>query len=224
MSYSYEDRLSDSPYVRTIWHTYSESHGCYMAAADESWDMLVIKQKGKARLVIAGPATKSAPIIYEAGMEYLGIRFAIGSFLPHLPCAHILDEVMVLPRATSRSFWLDDAVLPLPDYDNVEMLVDRLVRGRLLAHDPVVTATLEGDPRALSWRSVQRHFMRATGLTPIGMRQIERARQATALLRQGVPILDAVAAAGYADQPHMTRAMKRFMGQTPTQIARTHRP
>jgi len=40
------------------------------------------------------------------------------------------------------------------------------------------------------------------------------------LLHQGTSILDAVYKAGYFDQPHMTRALKRFTGQTPAQIAR----
>jgi methylphosphotriester-DNA--protein-cysteine methyltransferase len=48
--------------------------------------------------------------------------------------------------------------------------------------------------------------------------QIERARYATTLLKQGVSILDSVELAGYADQPHLTRSLKRYIGQTPAQI------
>jgi AraC-like DNA-binding protein len=40
------------------------------------------------------------------------------------------------------------------------------------------------------------------------------------LLQQGVSILDTVYEVGYADQAHMTRSLKRLIGQTPTQIAR----
>jgi len=50
--------------------------------------------------------------------------------------------------------------------------------------------------------------------------QIERARQALALLQQGISILDTVDQAGYADQPHLTRSLKYFIGQTPAQIVR----
>lgn len=60
--------------------------------------------------------------------------------------------------------------------------------------------------------------MRTTGLTHGAARRIERARYATTLLQQGVPILDAVHEAGYFDQPHLTRSLKRFIGQTPAQI------
>jgi methylphosphotriester-DNA--protein-cysteine methyltransferase len=66
---------------------------------------------------------------------------------------------------------------------------------------------------------VQRRFLRATGLTHGAVSQIERAHRAVALLRQGVSILDTVERAGYADQPHLTRSLKRLIGQTPAQLA-----
>jgi methylphosphotriester-DNA--protein-cysteine methyltransferase len=55
-------------------------------------------------------------------------------------------------------------------------------------------------------------------LTHSTIRQIERARHAAVLLRQGLSILDVVYEAGYFDQPHLTRSLKYFIGQTPTQI------
>jgi hypothetical protein len=224
MSFLYEDRPSDSPYVRTIWHTQSENDGCYMASADGSWDLLVVRQGGDVRVEFAGPATRVAPIAYREGSEYLGIRFAVGTFMPHLPPGHLVDEVLVLRKATSDSFWLDDAVSRIPEYEHVETFVERLVRSRLLLRDEAVQAVVQGDTSALSQRSVQRHFLRATGLTPGAHCQIERARHAATLLRAGVPILDAVDALGYADQSHMTRALKRCMGQTPAQLARGNKP
>jgi methylphosphotriester-DNA--protein-cysteine methyltransferase len=51
-------------------------------------------------------------------------------------------------------------------------------------------------------------------------RQIERARYATLLLRQGISIPDTTHEAGYFDQPHLTRSLKYFIGQTPAQIIR----
>jgi AraC-like DNA-binding protein len=51
-------------------------------------------------------------------------------------------------------------------------------------------------------------------------RQIERARYATLLLRQDISIPDTTHEAGYFDQPHLTRSLKYFIGQTPAQIIR----
>jgi methylphosphotriester-DNA--protein-cysteine methyltransferase len=76
----------------------------------------------------------------------------------------------------------------------------------------------------VSQRSVQRRFLRTAGLTHSAARQIERARYAALLLKQGVSILDTVDRAGYFDQPHMTRSMRYFIGRTPAEIARQSRP
>jgi AraC-like DNA-binding protein len=72
----------------------------------------------------------------------------------------------------------------------------------------------------MSLRTIQRRFLHATGLTRGTFEQIERARQAVTFLEQGLSIADAVYQVGYADQPHLTRSLKRFIGQTPAQIIR----
>jgi hypothetical protein len=64
-----------------------------------------------------------------------------------------------------------------------------------------------------------RRVARATGLTRRAIRQIGRAERAVDLLAGGVPAVDAAHEAGYADQPHLIRSLKRFVGQTPSQIA-----
>jgi AraC-like DNA-binding protein len=69
---------------------------------------------------------------------------------------------------------------------------------------------------------MQRHFLRATGITYSTWRQIERARHAANLLREGVSILDTAYRAGYFDQSHLTRSVKQRIGQTPTEIIQGH--
>src|SRR5262249_1708581 len=107
-----------------------------------------------------------------------------------------------------------------PDFDNAEMFVKRLVREGLIAVDRIVDAALRGEQQTLSLRSAQRHFLRTTGMSQGTIRQIERARHATNLLRDRVSILDTVHQAGYSDQAHLTRSLKHYIGQTPRQIIR----
>jgi methylphosphotriester-DNA--protein-cysteine methyltransferase len=128
--------------------------------------------------------------------------------------------MMDLPEARSDSFWLNSSTWQFPEYENADIFVDRLVRNELLAREPVVDTALQSDPPVLSVRSVQRRFLRATGLTRGTLSQIDRARYATSLLQQGVSILETVDRAGYADQPHLTRSLKYFIGQTPAQLFR----
>jgi hypothetical protein len=75
MSFEYEERDTDSPVVRTVWRTRSESDGVYTACADGCWDLLVVKQGAATNVLLAGPSSKANPIRYVEGSEYLGIRF-----------------------------------------------------------------------------------------------------------------------------------------------------
>jgi methylphosphotriester-DNA--protein-cysteine methyltransferase len=113
---------------------------------------------------------------------------------------------------------LNGSAWEYPDFENAETLVARLVKDGVITRDSAVEAALRGERPALSLRSAQRHFLRATGMTHGTFRQIERARYATNLLRQGVPILDTVHEAGFFDQAHLTRSLKRLIGQTPARV------
>jgi methylphosphotriester-DNA--protein-cysteine methyltransferase len=140
--------------------------------------------------------------------------------MPYMPASNLVDGDRVLPEAASMSFYLNGFSWQLPNFNNVETFVDRLVRHDLLVVDPVVNAVLHNQTSVLSSRTVRRRFLYATGLTPKVIQQIERAQQAASLLAQGTSILDATYRLGYADQPHLTRSLRRYYGQTPAQIVR----
>ncbi|MBX3064557.1 MAG: AraC family transcriptional regulator [Anaerolineae bacterium] len=220
MTVVYEERPSDSPFVQTIWHTVAESDGCDIVSADGSWDIIVAKQEGQTRLYVWGAMTRAMHVPHCQGDEHLGIRFKPGTYLPSLPAKTLLNVGMTLPQSSpNKSFWLDSSTWQYPNYENAETFISKLVHDDLLICDPVIDGVLQGTISDLSLRSVQRHFLRATGLTHNVIRQIERARQAALLLQQGVSIVNTVHQVGYADQSHMTRALKQFIGQTPAQIA-----
>ena len=141
--------------------------------------------------------------------------------MPQLTPGHLRDRKDVtLPDATSRSFWLNGSAWEYPDFENADTFVKRLAQKGIITRDSAVDAAVRGQGQALSLRSAQRHFPRATGLTHCTVRQIERARHATNLLKQGVSILDTVHEAGYFDQAHLTRSLKYRIGQTPAEIIR----
>jgi AraC-like DNA-binding protein len=141
-----------------------------------------------------------------------------------MPSRNLVDATLTLPAASSKSFWLGGSSWQFPDYGNADTFVDWLVREGLLVREPVIGAALQGHLKDLSLRSVQRRFLQAAGVTQSAVRQIERARYATLLLQQGVSILDTIDKAGYFDQPHLTRSLKYFIGQTPAQILRQSQP
>jgi AraC-like DNA-binding protein len=221
MNFIFDERPLASPFVETIWRTQSEYAGSFTSLAVSHWEIVVTRHKGKTTFTVRGPETKATPALCPQDAEFFGIKFKLGAFMPHLPVRNLVDGAANLPEATSQSFWLHGSAWQFPDYENADPFVDWLVRDGLLVRDPIVDAALQGQVQELSLRSVQRRFLQATGLTHGAVCQIERARHALTLLQQGVSILDTVDQAGYADQPHLTRSLKRFTGQTPAQIIRT---
>jgi AraC-like DNA-binding protein len=186
--------------------------------------LVIVRQHGHIRTVVVGPWTTAGVVRYTEGAELLWIKLRLGTFMPHLAASKLLDTETILPEAARHAFRLQGATWQCPDYHNVETLIDRLVRAEVLMHDPIVHATLHNHLPALAPRTLRHRFVRATGLTQSHIRQLQRAQQAAALLHGGVSILDTVYEAGYFDQPHLTRALKHFIGYTPAQLTRMRTP
>ena len=216
--FTLERRSSRSPFVDETWQTRSEPEESFISVAATHWEMVVTRQRGAARLTVRGPETRATTVPIPQDAEFFGIQFSLGTFMPSLPPGRLVDRALTLPPVTTTSFWLDGSAWELPGPDNADVFVDRLVRAGLLVHDPVCRGRLQGDVDGLSTRSVERRVSRATGLTRGAIRQIRRAERAVELLARGVPALDVARRAGYADQAHLTRSLKRFVGQTPSQI------
>lgn len=216
--FAFERGSSSTPLVEATWSTRSQSEEAFISVAVTHWEMVVTRQESGAWLTVRGPETRASPAPVPTDAEFFGIVFSHGTFMPHLSPHLLVDSSADFPATSRGSFWLDGSAWELPGPDDAEVFVDRLVRAGLLVHDPVVSAAVHDDVAGLSTRTVERRVLRATGLTRGTIRQIERAERAVDLLSRGVPSLDVVRRAGYADQPHLTRSLKRFVGQTPSQI------
>lgn len=216
----FEGRTSDSPYIEMVWRGRVERDYAPVCPADVRWNLLFVKENGKVEVTAEGATTQFVPKVQFEGREFLVIKFKLGVFMPYLPAEDIVNTDALLPEAGTQSkFWLDGSAWELPDFENVEVFVERLVRENVLVVDPVVSGVIQNEPQAWSSRTVRRRFLQATGLTPKIIQQIERALEASAMLGQGTSILDTAYELGYADQAHMTRSLRRFLGYTPSQIA-----
>jgi AraC-like DNA-binding protein len=215
-----------SPYIERVWHAQCDGDdSSFISSASTHWEMVVTRYEGKTALVVRGPETKASSAPFPNDFEAFGITFKLGTFMPHLSLKTIMDRSdLNIPLATSQSIWLNGAAWEIPTFENADVFVDRLVRQNMLAHEPVVEAMMRGESPDFSIRALQYRFLRATGLTHNTYRQIERSRHAVTLLEQGVSILDTTFEAGYFDQAHLTRSLKRFMGQTPAQLLRESQP
>ncbi len=202
----YESRFSDSPFVAMIWRGRAKNDALPLCPADVHWYLRFLRREGKVRVVAHGPTTQATAVPYSRDDEFLGIRLQPGMFLPHLPPNALVNTAIDLSEVADNAFWLQGSKWEVPTYDNADTFLDRLLHAGLLVCDPVVAAELQGHVQERTVRSVQMHFLQATGLTQKLCQQIERARSTGALLQHGVSIMDAVFTAGYCDQAHLTLA------------------
>ncbi len=219
-----EDRASDHLFIEKVWRCHTDRGDTFLSVAANSFEMVLTRLQGKSFLTLRGPETAVTPVDCPAEGKWIGIRFKPGTLMPRFLPGSLRDHNDVtLPPAAGQSFWLGGSALEYPSFDNAESLVKRLAKSGMLSRDPIVEDTLLRRPRELSLRSAQRHFLRSTGVTYATYRQIERARYATILLREGVPILDVVSRLGYFDQLHLTRCLRRFIGEAPAKVIQRQR-
>jgi Helix-turn-helix domain len=214
------ERASASSLVETVIYGQTLRDGSSLRPAESHWHMVLIKYQGKVNTIITGPKTTAGVASWGQGAEVLWIKFGLGTFMPHLPAKNFLDLETTLPGASSHAFWLKGSAWQIPDFEHADVFIEKLVREELLVRDPVVNAVLRDEVPDISPRTVRHRFLQATGLSKKYIRQIERAKGAAALLAQGLSIADVVYQAGYADQPHLTRSLRQFVGYTPAQLLR----
>jgi hypothetical protein len=214
-----DEWTSASPFVERTWRTTSEPDAYFISVAVPYWELVFTTRQGRTEVTVRGPETKASTAPVPQDAEFFGISFRLGTFMPSLPPAQLVDGARVLPPASSRSFVLNGSSWEIPAAHNADVFVGRLARAGLLARDSLIGAVLQGKPSGLSVRSAERHVSRATGLTRGLIRQMQRAEQAVDLLNRKVPISETAARCGYADQAHLARSLRRFAGQTPIQIS-----
>lgn len=220
-----EHRASDSPYVERVYRVEEGDGGAaerMVSVANSNWELVAWTGGGATHVTVRGPETHPTVVPVDGGLDgALGIVFRHGAFLRSLPVGGLVDAAVSSPHTTARSFVLEGDEWEIPAYGNAEVFADRLVRAGLLVRDPLVADVLAGDrPMLVTPRSVQRRVAAATGLTQGTIRQIERARQAVMLLREGRSAAETAHRVGYHDQPHLSRSLKRFVGLRATQVQR----
>jgi len=213
-----EDRPSDSRYIRRVWRGRASGVERMTSIATSNWELVFWEEAGVVHAAARGPETSASAAELTGDSTSFGITLAHGVSMPHLPVSGIVDGGVESVHVTERSFVLAGEEWELPGFDNAEQFVEKLVRAGALVRDPLVEEVVWGGVARVGSRSVQRRIAGATGLTAGAIRQIDRAREAAILIEAGVPALDVVHRLGFYDQPHLARALQRFIGRTATQL------
>lgn len=208
-----------SPVVQSVTHTTFTDDGSVLLPPDGCWDFAILKSARGTIVLRTGLTTAAVTHEVAAGDEILSISFKASSYMSLMPGERMRDEGVVLSAIGRDRFWLGSDVLEIPTFETVDGFVAKLLRNGIVESNGLVASVVSGHPMAMTERTLQRHFLKTTGVTYKTFTQIERAQKALALLQQGRPAADVAFALGYADQSHMIRSLKAIMGQTPGQVA-----
>ncbi|HKX72839.1 MAG TPA: AraC family transcriptional regulator [Candidatus Saccharimonadales bacterium] len=224
MAQIHHGRTSDHPFIDRVWETFNITDGVYSATPDRSWDLIMgVEQDGTRHMMLAGQATKAAKVPYRSGTYAVVISLTAGAYMPHAPGDTLLDSAEVLQNTDNDHFMLAGTEFSYPTFEAAEGLVAQMVDLGIIKGNDVVTQALNGQPKAMSKRAAQRHFIRTTGMTRKQLEQIERAQEAVKLLQQGKKPLDVAADAGYTDQSHLSKSLRRIMDAKPSGVDDIHK-
>src|SRR5215510_4385364 len=98
MGATFEGRLSDSPYIEVIWRGRVERDYIPVCPADSHWNLLFTTQNEDVQVSVEGPTTKAITKTQSEGVEFLVIKFKLGTFLPNLSVQNLQNDVIFLPE------------------------------------------------------------------------------------------------------------------------------
>lgn len=232
------------PWVSHYWLS-SGGAPQHVLLPDGCVDVVVARTAREATVWLYGTATQRTVIDVEPTVRYLGVRFLPGQarhFL-RMSAAELTDRAEAVKGddalGLAEAHWLADGA------GGVFAELDRLLL-RLLARHPPRRLALDNlllylhRPQhpslvtlaascGLSRRQMERLCRTHVGVSPACFAMIRRCHRALALLAppatpqalMSLSLASIAAEAGYADQSHMTRELRRFTGQTPGMLRRS---
>lgn len=210
----------ESPYVEKVTHGYSLACGSIMRPAETNCHLVISKRPAKTEVFFVGPINLASRLEYGADAEMIWIRLRLGTRLADTPTVKFANNETALPKGSDSKIEIGECCLPIPEYRDIDLFVEKLARSRLFQFDPIVTESLAGAEIPMAPRTLRQSFLKGAGISREQILQIQRAHQAKALLHTGVSMADVAYQLGYYDQPHMVRNLRKYIGHTPGSLAR----
>ena len=169
-----------------------------------------------------------APELVRDALDGCALPFVADPVQEPTPTTHLvaslladIDEPISDLARVETATALADALRSLsgrPDHRpvTIDIRAVEIAREYLAAHasEQTPASTLE-QITGVDRFTLARHFRRAFGTSPDRYRTMRRLALARTAIENGVPLAEAAAHAGFADQSHMTRQFKRTYGLTP---------
>lgn len=206
-----------------LWHSYDARAA--VIPADGCVDLILSGDE----VAVAGPSTRWIATRADGGEGSLGVRLAPGTGARALgvDLREISDRLVPLgDLVPPQDVWRWRSVLLQTRATGSPDLVERALRpgqgwAEAVRERAAGGISAEDVARELGWseRTFRRQMQRSFGYGYATLVRIRRAQHAHRLLTSGMTPAAAAADAGYADQPHLSRELRRLAGTTPAQLA-----
>jgi len=211
---TYHEWAAAEPWVACRWSQEVHADIDHRVVPDGCAD-IIVTDRGAIAVGLADAAFVHA---LAGGSWCVGVRLRPGA----------VRAVLGVPGLELRnaSVALDDVV----GAARARTLIDVVVDEQALPGDlePEVTGALTllrsrsvdeaAGAMGISARHLRRLLLDTTGLGPKDHQRVMRFRAFLASAERGMPLAAAAAEAGYADQPHLTREVRRLSGLTPAAL------
>jgi hypothetical protein len=139
-----EHRPSDSVHVERVWRSEGSEASHLLSVTNSHWELVIAHGDGGVRAAIRGPETRTSLIEMPRHDSAVGIVFAHGTAMPHLPVRRLVDSAVPARDASPRRVTLRGDVWELPTYENAEDFVAQLAAAGVLRRDPLVSDVAAG--------------------------------------------------------------------------------
>lgn len=219
---AYREWPSSVPHT-TVWAAAPSQEEPHRVLPDGCMDLIWFND----RLIVAGPDTSAHLADWRPGRRYVGLRFAagVGPRVFGVP-GHALRDMRVpladvWEPALARRLAEQLAEAPEPVAVMERAAAESMRRGR--PPDPIGTFLMGRATRGehvgaiaedagLSVRQLHRRCLDAFGYGPKTLSRVVRMNRALDLAREGMGLSDVAVTAGYADQAHLARDVRRLAG------------
>lgn len=196
----------DAPYVALVLE------GGYVEAGDGGrW------RAAPGTVLVHGAHDAHLDIFETANTRVLNL---VGTGVTAVAHSGIVNDVDAIARIAERDPTAAAALLASSVRPTLEPVADwpDLLATAIRA-DPAISITQWAWAAGLQASSVSRGFVRCYGVSPKRYRREHRARRALAEILAGDdPLAQTAVRAGFADQAHMTRAVREVAGETPGRL------
>ncbi len=220
--------------VSHYWLSRDSGGGCHKVLPDGCVDLVLRLYDGGGAWQAFGTSTRPLDVPLVTGCGYLGIRFQPGQSRHFLsvPGRLLTDTAQPLRRPLHLEAEPLSTLLALPDpAPALDALLLHWLAGKppqptrvdqalalIASSEAPLSVTTLAARLNLSRRQLERDFREWVGVPPKVFMGIRRSQRAMALLGgplRSAPLADIALTSGYADQSHMTRELKRYLGVTP---------